>query len=133
MDNAGTGGSPPARGRLGDGEGSAGAGDPCDRKTLEEALQILEAQAAARAPLVPVVMGRRAVRPLLGMHREGFTKRRDLMVWTDADEVDVIGHHWFNERPTSASPPNRWTSCRRDAVPPIGAGVACGALLDCLP
>ena len=38
-------------------------------------------------------MGRRAIRPLVGVHREGLGERRDLMVWTDAHEVDLIGHH----------------------------------------
>lgn len=88
-------GSPPAWGRpFGDAESSTGVGDPRDRKALEQALQVLEGQAATGAPVVPVVMGGRAVRPLLGVHGECLTERRDLMVWTYADEVDPIGHHW---------------------------------------
>ena len=102
MDNARTGGSPPARGNpFGDSEVSTAADDPRHRKTLEQPLQILQAQAATGAPFVPVVMGGRAIRPLLGVDGECLAERRDLMVWTDADEIDAIGHHW-SERTADA-------------------------------
>jgi hypothetical protein len=127
--------SPPARGRpFADAETSTGAGDPRDRKTLEQPLQILEAQAATGAPFVPVVMGGRAVRPLLGVHGELLAERRDLMVWTYAHEVDAVGHHWIEriaqvgqspeqvdiERLRRGSPDRRRRAIRRPAgLPPM--------------
>jgi hypothetical protein len=108
VDNVRTDGSPPARGRpFADAEASTGAGDPRDRKTLEQPLQIVEAEAATGAPRVTVVMGRRAIRPFLGVHGECLTEGRDLMVWTDAYEVDLIGHHWCERMAAAGQSPEQ--------------------------
>ena len=68
------------------------------------------------------------------MHGECLTERRHLMVWADADEVDAIGHHWFERTaglgqspeqvdivPTRRGSPDRRRRCVRcpAGLPPM--------------
>jgi len=68
------------------------AGDPSDRKALEQSPQVVETHPTAWVPLVTVGLCGRAERPLFLMDRERFDERGHLMVRADTDEVDLIGH-----------------------------------------